>query len=46
MARAQGKDGENTENLVLTGAWQPCLEFRVHLATLCFESTVFRQITE
>ena len=24
MARAQGKDRENTGNLVLIGAWQPC----------------------
>ena len=24
MARAQGKDRENTRNLVLIGAWQPC----------------------
>ena len=31
MARAQGKDRENTGNLVLIGAWQPWIRLDTNL---------------
>ena len=34
MARAQGKDRENTGNLVLIGAWQPC-NTKIHSKSMC-----------